>query len=49
MSFSVQSVIMAVALLPDQGTFDNISLVKIVARFIEDHQGCIGGAESRYC
>ena len=41
MSFSIQSVIMAVALVPNQGIFDNLSLVRIVARFMEDHQGCM--------
>ena len=32
---------MAVALVPDQAIFDNISLVKIGARFMDDRQECI--------
>ena len=32
---------MAVALAPDQAIFDNISLVRIVARFMDDRQECI--------
>ena len=32
---------MAVALVPDQAIFDNISLVRIGARFMDDHQECI--------
>ena len=41
MLFSIQSVIMAVALVPDQAIFDNISLVRIGARFMDDCQECI--------
>ena len=41
MSFSIYSVIMAVALAPDQAIFDNISLVRIGARFMDDRQECI--------
>ena len=36
--FSIKSVIMAVALVPDQVIFDNISLVKIGARFMDNRQ-----------
>ena len=32
---------MAVALAPDQAIFDNISLVRIGARFMDDRQECI--------
>ena len=32
---------MAVALVPDQAIFNNISLVRIRARFMDDHQKCI--------
>ena len=32
---------MAVALAPDQAVFDNISLVRIGARFMDDRQECI--------
>ena len=32
---------MAVALAPDQAIFDNISLVRIRARFMDDRQECI--------
>ena len=32
---------MAVALVPDQVIFDNISLVRIGARFMDDSQECI--------
>ena len=32
---------MAVALVPDQAIFDNISLVRIGARFMDDRQKCI--------
>ena len=32
---------MAVALVPDQAIFDKISLVRIGARFMDDHQECI--------
>ena len=32
---------MAVALVPDQAIFDNISLVRIGARFMDDRQECI--------
>ena len=32
---------MVVALAPDQAIFDNISLVRTGARFIDDHQECI--------
>ena len=32
---------MAVALVSDKTNFDNISLVKIGARFMDDHQECI--------
>ena len=38
MPFSMQSVMMAVALAPDQAIFDNISLVRIGARFMDDHK-----------
>ena len=41
MPFSIYSVIMAVALAPDQAIFDNISLVRIGARFMDDRQECI--------
>ena len=34
-------IIMAVALAPDQAIFDNISLVRIGARFMDDRQECI--------
>ena len=34
---------MAVALAPDQAIFDNISLVRIGARFMDDRQECIRG------
>ena len=37
----IQSVIMAVALVPDQAIFDNISLVRIGAHFMDDSQECI--------
>ena len=36
MSISIQSVIMAVALVPDECIFDNIYLVRIVACFMDD-------------
>ena len=32
---------MAVALVPDQAIFDNISLVRIGARFMDDRQECV--------
>ena len=32
---------MAVALAPDQAIFDNISLVRIEALFMDDRQECI--------
>ena len=32
---------MATALAPDQAIFDNISLVRIGARFMDDRQECI--------
>ena len=32
---------MAVALVPDRTIFDNMSLVRIGARFMDDHQECI--------
>ena len=32
---------MAVALAPDQAIFDNISLVRIGARFMDDRQECV--------
>ena len=35
------SVIMAVALVPDQAIFGNISLVRIGACFMDDRQECI--------
>ena len=41
MPFVIHSVIMAVALVPDQAIFDNISLVRIGARFMDDPQDCI--------
>ena len=41
MLFSIQSIIMAVALVPDQAIFDNISLVRIGARCMDYHQECI--------
>ena len=41
MSFSIYSVIMAVSLAPDQAIFDNISLVRIRACFMDDRQECI--------
>ena len=41
MPFSIQSVIMAVALVPDQAIFDNISLVRIGSRFLDNRQECI--------
>ena len=41
MSFSIYSVSMAVAFVPDQAIFDNISLVRIGARFMDDRQDCI--------
>ena len=38
MPFSIQSVIMAVTVGPDHVIFDNISLVRIGARFMDDRQ-----------
>ena len=39
---SLYSMAQAVALgVPDQAIFDNISLVRIGARFMDDHQECI--------
>ena len=40
MPFSIQSVIMAVAFAPNPASFNNISLVRIGAHFMEDHQEC---------
>ena len=41
MAFSTHSVIVAVALVPDQAIFDYISLVRIGAPFLDGHQECI--------
>ena len=37
----MQSVIMTVVLIPGEAIFDNISLVRIGARFMDDRQECI--------
>ena len=41
MPYSIQSVIMAVAVVPDQAIFDNISLVRIGAHFMDNPQESI--------
>ena len=41
MPFSIHSVIMAVALVPNQAIFDNISLVRIGTYFMNGRQECI--------